>query len=133
MTNVEFDIAVLSSEFSKLLEQFGNEKGILDQLKSFKGATGYNPSAETVQAKYRNIFAGKKAYSFNEEDLIKDVRSLTGVQPDKEIFQEMVDRGDILRAKKFSPIFGIEITSEIIQQAYEAQFAKNGYLDTSRM
>ena len=133
VSNVELDEALVAEEFGKLLEQFGNEKGILDQLKSFRRATGYSPSAEAVQQKYRNIFAGKKSYSFDEEELIKDVKSLTGIQPDKATFQEMVDRGDILQAKKFAPIFGAEVTSEMVQQAYEAQFAKNGYLDTYRM
>ncbi|MDO8505163.1 MAG: hypothetical protein Q7S48_01100 [bacterium] len=132
-TGIEADSAILREEFGKLLEQFGQEEGILKQLKEFQSAIQYAPSPEDVQQKYRSIFAGKKSYSFETEDLIKDIRDLTGIQPDKALFQEVVDKGDIRQAKKIAPLFGAEVTSEMIQQAYEAQFAKNGYLDTYRM
>ncbi|PIR92325.1 hypothetical protein COU01_02290 [Candidatus Falkowbacteria bacterium CG10_big_fil_rev_8_21_14_0_10_44_15] len=133
VSETEPDQGLVAEEFGKLLEQFGQEKGILDQLKSFKRATGYTPSAEQIQTKYRNIFAGKKSYSFETEDLIKDIKGLTGIQPDDALFQEAVDKGDVLQAKKIAPLFGVEVTSEMIQQSYEAQFAKNGYLDTYRI
>jgi len=129
VSNLEADPTVVEGEFTKLLEQLGKEKGILEQLKAFKQATGHTPSAEQVQQKYRNIFAGRKSYSFDTEDLIKDIKGLTGAQPDKIIFQEVVDTGDILQAEKIAPFFGEEVTSEMIQRAYEAQFEKNGWLD----
>ena len=40
ISGVEPDATVVEAEFAKLFEQFGQEKGILDQLKSFKRATG---------------------------------------------------------------------------------------------
>ena len=132
-SDVELDQALVADEFGKLFEKFAQEKGVLEQLKEFKRATGYTPSPEAVQSKYRSIFAGKKSYSFDTEDLIKDVKGLTGLQPDKALFQETVDSGDIVQAKKLAPLFGVEVTSEMIQQAYEAQFEKKGYLDTYRM
>jgi len=130
VSEVEPDQELVAEEFGKLLEQFGQEEGILDQLKAFKRATGYTPSEDQIQTKYRNIFAGKKSYSFKTENLIKGVKSLTGIQPDKTIFQEIIGKGDILQAKKVAMLFGEEVTSEMIQRAYEAQFEKNGYLDT---
>jgi len=133
ISNLEPDSVVVEGEFTKLFEKYGKEKGILEQLKEFKKATGYVPSPEVVQAKYRSIFAGKKSYRFDTEDLIKDIKGLTGAQPDKAIFQEIVDAGDILQAKKIATFFGVEITSEMIQQLYEVQFEKNGSLDTDRM
>jgi hypothetical protein len=133
VVNIEADPTVLSQEFGKLLEQFGQEKGILDQLKTFKKATGYTPEPELVQARFRGILAGKKSYSFDVEDLFNDIKNLTGIKPDSSIFNEVLAQGDIGRAKKVASLFGVEITSDMIQRAYEDSFAKNGYLDTNRI
>jgi len=133
VVNVEADPAILGAEFSKLLEQYGQGKGILDQLETFKKATGYNPEPEAVQARYRGILAGKKSSSFDTEDLFKNIINLTGIKPDSSIFNEVLARGDISLANKVASLFGVEISSEMIQQAYEDAFAKNGYLDIRRI
>lgn len=125
VVNIEADPTILSQEFGKLLEQFG-----LDQLKTFKKATGYNPEPELVQARFRGIL---KSYSFDVADLFNDIKNLTGIKPDSSIFNEMLAQGDIGRAKKVASLLEVEITSEMIQQAYEDSFAKNGYLDTNRI
>ena len=132
-SDVELDQTLVAEEFGKLFEKFAQEKGIAEQLKEFKRATGYTPPPEVVQTKYRSIFAGKKSYNFDTEDLIKDIKGLTGAQPDKAIFQEIVDAGDILQAKRIAQFFGVEVTSEMVQRSYEVQFEKNGSLDTYRM
>jgi len=41
-----------------------------------------------------------------------------------------VANGDIVNAKKIAQFSGEEVTSEIIQRAYEAQLEKNGYVDS---
>jgi hypothetical protein len=80
VTRIEPEVAVLDNEFTKLFEKFAQEKGILEQLKEFKKATGYVPSPEVVQAKYRSIFASKKSYSFDTEFQMTSDFSFNGKQ-----------------------------------------------------
>jgi hypothetical protein len=133
VVNIEADPSILSAEFGKLLDQFGQENEILDQLKTFKKATGYNPDPEIVQDRYRSILAGKKSHSFDTEDLFKDIKNLTGVNPDNSIFNEVLTQDNISHVKKIAALFGVEITGDMIQRAYEDAFAKNGRLDTYRI
>ena len=130
---VEPDAEVVESEFSKLFEKYGREKGILDNLKTLIRTTGFTPTAEQIQSKYRSVIKGEKSYDFREDELFKNIRELTGVRPDTSLINEVVEDGDIRRAQELSSLFGVEITSEMIQRAYESNFEKKGYLDTYRI
>jgi hypothetical protein len=133
ISNLEPTHTIIEGEFSKLFEKYGREKGILDNLKTLAKTTGFVPSSEYVQAKYSSIIKGEKSYDFSEEELFKNVRELTGIKPDASLIHDVIELGDIRRAKELSPLFGVEITSEMIQRAYEISFEKNGSIDTYRM
>lgn len=133
ISNIEPDAAVVEVELSKLFARYGGEKGILDDLINLVRTTGFNPSIEQTQAKYRSVLKGEKTYDLGEVELFKSLRELTGINPDTSLIEEVVESGDIRRAKKLSPLFGVEITSEMIQRAYEISFEKNGSLDAYRI
>ncbi|KKS08337.1 MAG: hypothetical protein UU62_C0002G0007 [Candidatus Uhrbacteria bacterium GW2011_GWF2_41_40] len=124
------DSTVVEQEFSALFSQFGNEKNILDQLKALKKITGFTPSQEQIQGKYRAILKG---YNFNTEDLFKDIQSLTGVKPERALFDEVLADGRIDNIKKYAPLFGVELSSEMVQAIYESHFAKYGSLPISQL
>lgn len=121
---------VVKEEFQKLFDKFGNEEGILDQLKSFCRTTGFQPSAEQVQEKYRSILNGRMSWGFSVEDLFKDIQSLTGVKPDLGLFDEVKIKGDFDKIQQYAPLFGVEITDGMVQSMYEAYFEENGTLST---
>ncbi len=136
ISTVEPDAEVVKAEFSKLFEKYGREKSksIFDHLKTLVVTTGFIPPPEQIQLKYRAIIQEQKFSDFSELDrLFRQIRELTRVRPDTALITEIVERGDIIKAKKLSPLFNFEITSKLIQRAYERNFEKNGYLDISRI
>jgi hypothetical protein len=127
---VAADQHIVHDEFGKLLEKYGTEKGVLDRLNELKRVTGYLPTAEQVQAKYRDVFKnGLKYSSLKIPDLVRNIKNLSGIQPDMSIFQEVIDSGDVVKVAELAPLFGVEDINEMAQQAYENDFAKNGCLD----
>lgn len=129
-SDVRPDPAVVAQEFETLFAKFGNEKRILDQLKTFKKVTAFTPTPEQIQEKYKAILKGQKSYSFDTEDLFKDIQALTGERADRALFDDVIADGRIDDIKKYAPLFGVELSGEIVQSIYEAHFAKHDSLST---
>lgn len=124
ISSVEPDTTVVEAEFSKLFEKYDKEKDVLNNLKNLTRTTGFTPSPEQVQAKYASIIKGVIFYDFREEDLFKSVRELTGIKPDTSLIYEVIEQGNIERAKELSPLFEIEITDEMIKHSVEKTYAR---------
>lgn len=120
--------------FGKLFEQFGQEEGVLNQLESYIEATGYTPTPEQIQAKYKSLINGRhsfQSYQWVQNELIRDVRKLTGVAPDSTAFQEAIRPGNVEKVTELASNFEVTITDEMVQTSYEHMFEVNGRIDPS--
>lgn len=129
MFHVEVDHSLLTQEFGKLSEQCVHKPKILDQLRYFVYITGYNPESEIMQARYRAILNDGRLSDSAAENLLKHIRSFILIKPEPSIFYEMLVNGQVAYAQKIASLFEVEITSDVIQRAYEDAFEKNGHIE----
>jgi hypothetical protein len=126
--NMEPDSVIVEQEFFKLFMKSGNKSNIFDELKSFKDCTGLKPKPEHVQKKYRTLLNRNDLCFADLNDFFNNIESLTGVKADPILFDEVLASGDINYIIKYAPLFGVEISGDMVQSIYEKYFIKNGCL-----
>ncbi|KXK08896.1 MAG: hypothetical protein UZ21_OP11001000455 [Microgenomates bacterium OLB22] len=130
VAHIDPDDPIFAEEFGKLFAQFGKQRRILEGLVEFKEVTGYTPPEEVVQAKYRSIITSDHKDPLVIKDFAREIRELTDIAPDRVIFDEIIDSGDLSKAMDIAFIFGVKVTEEMAQKAFAASLERDGRLST---
>lgn len=135
VSDAELDETFIFEKYERLFKNIkivNREIVFPSKLRVLKEITGYMPPEDLVHTYYKNSVTNifRLDEQILHEECVRALKDITGIQPDEAILQHVIDTGDVQAVQKAARVLDIAVTDTVMQRVYEAQFIKNGYLDT---